>query len=337
MLAAAVTALLVQGEYLPIGGPDSLGARAGWISAALAAISFAATHAIPDVGADPSVLSWRRQLPIAKRLVDMLALAAGVAMLTFFVVIAVAQVFQIGFRGLTVDPLGGGALVGFTAAATSYAASLFGARTTGIAIAALAVAVLFMGTFASMISSPDESWWQLHFSQLGNTAGITGYRFNLALMVTGLVITTLAGYTGRSFDLGLAARGFHAGARIHLLPWLLGGIGICMIGVGLVPDAVNKPLHVAFAAGMVVLFGAFALGALRFIHGLPRELRIFTLVVMAGIVFAILLWEPIRYYSLAGMEFISAGLLFAWLIVFTRAADAYGTETPPAGQDRSPG
>lgn len=332
VVATTGVALLARGQYLPLGGPGSLGTLAGAASAVLAGLSFCGAYALAGTGADEPALSWRGGLPKAKRIADVIALTAAIAMLSYFVVIAVAQVFQIGFRGLTVDPLGGGVLAGFAAAALSYVSSLLAARTSASTIAAVAVAVLFMGTLASMISSPDESWWQLHFSQLGNTAGLTGYRFNLALILTGLVITVLAGYVGRALDLGLAARGAATGTRVQVLCWLFAGIGICMIGVGLVPDAVNKPVHVAAAAGMVVLFAVFSFGALRFIPGLPRDLLVFTVIVAVGIVVAILLWVPIGYYSLAGMEFIAAGLLFAWLLVFARSAETYGAgSAPPTG------
>jgi len=325
VVAASIAVTLASGEDLPLGGPDSLGTRAGWITAALAALTFVGAYMLPGGGASEPALAWRGRLPLMKRIVDLLALAAATSMFAYLVVIAVAQVFQIGFRGLTVDPLGGGVLAGFAAAALCYAAALLGTSLTSASIAALALSVLFMGTLASMVSSPDDSWWQLHFSQLGNTDGITGYRFNLALILADLVITVLANYVGRSFDLGLGERGVASGRRVHVLSWVFAGIGVCMAVVGLVPDAVNFHVHVGAASGMVVLFAAFAFGALRFIPGLPRDLIAFTLFVVAGILIAILLWVPIGYYNLTGMELIAAGLLFAWLFVLVRAADAYGS------------
>lgn len=330
VVAAAATIALAGGEHLPLGGPDSLGALAGWVCGVLAAASYAAAYALPGGGASDPALAWRRGLPLAKRVVDVAALSVAMGMLAYLVVIAVAQVFQTGFRGLDVDPLGGGVLAGFAAAALGYLAALLGARVTSTSIAALAVSVLFMGTLASMISSPDESWWQLHFSQLGNTAGVTGYRFNLALIITGLVITALANYVGRSFELGLRERGVDPGRRVRVLSWLFAGIGLCMIVVGLVPDVVNQAVHVGAASGMVLLFAGFAYGALRHLPGLPRDLVVFTIVVVAGIVVAILLWVPIGYYNLTGMELIAAGLLFAWLFVFVRSAEAYGARPGPA-------
>ena len=42
---------------------------------------------------------------------------------------------------------------------------------------------------------------------------------------------------------------------------------------------------------------------------------------------SVVLWIPIGYYNLTGMEFIAAGLLFAWLTVFVRMSAAYALPT----------
>lgn len=39
--------------------------------------------------------------------------------------------------------------------------------------------------------------------------------------------------------------------------------------------------------------------------------------IAAGIVVSILLWIPIGYYNLTGMELVAASLLFAWLLVYS--------------------
>lgn len=77
---------------------------------------------------------------------------------------------------------GAAALAGAAAAAAAYVGVLSGARVTGEGLALLATLVLLTGTMASMLTTPDEQWWQLHFSQLGNIAELSGFRFNLALI-----------------------------------------------------------------------------------------------------------------------------------------------------------
>ena len=103
-------------------------------------------------------------------------------------------------------------------------------------------------------------------------------------------------------------------------------IGVLLAIVGLVPDAVNFAVHVGSASGMVVLFVVYATVALRRLPGVPKDFGGFTVGIVVGIAVSILLWIPIGYYNLTGMEFIAAGLLFAWLMVFVRMATVYGGE-----------
>lgn len=324
--AAISTALIMAGSRLPLAGADSVGDLAARIAGGLAAVAFAASFLIED---RRGFAPWRRRLPILKRAVDLLAMTAAMAMLSFLLVTAVAQLFQLGFIGLTIDPLGGGVLSGAAVAVFVYVAALAGARVTSEGLATLAALLLFIGTMASMLSSPDESWWQLHFSQLGNSGGTTGYRFNLSLILTGLVVAVLANYIAHDIERGLVARKTPSPRLVALLAWLFAGIGICMTIAGVVPDAVSIVIHVGAASGMVVLFGVFLFCALRYLPDLPRDFSIVSLLVVAGILVSIALWVPIGYYNLTGMEFIAAGLLFGWLVLFVRTAAVYAEPGAP--------
>ena len=337
VVGGLVTVVAMGGSRLPLAGPDSLGGLAAWVAAASTGLAFAVCFAIE---ARHGRAPWRSALPLPKRVLDLLAMSAAMAMLSYLLVLAVASVFQLGFRGLTVDPLGGGALAGAAAAALTYMGARSGAHVTTDGLAALATLVLFVGTMASMLSTPDESWWQLHFSQLGNVRGDAGYRFNLALIVTGLVITALANYVGHDLERGLVARGVDPRRRAPVLTWLFAGIGICLVVAGSMPDGVSRPLHIAAATGLTLVFAVFAVLSLRFLPGLPREIAGLSLFVVIGILVAVVLWLPVGYLNLTGVEFIAAGLLFAWLLAFVRAIDAYALgdirtrdAAAPAGSD----
>lgn len=331
VVTGIATVFVFHGRYVPLAGAGSIGDFAAWAAGALAVIAFATSFSLE---ASRGHAGWRNRLPAVKRIIDLLGMSVAMGLLSFLVVTAVAQLFQLGFRGMTVDPYGGGVLAGAITAAMIYAATLAGARVTSEGLAMLATLVLFMGTMASMLSAPDESWWQLHFSQLGNTEGVTGTRFNLALMTTGLVITVLANYIGRDLERGLVLRGVEPTELVRLLTWLFTGIGVLLAVAGFVPDAVNFVVHVGAASGMVVVFLVFAVVALRKLPEVPRDFVVFTIGVVIGLAISILLWIPIGYYNLTGMEFIAAGLLFAWLIVFVRMAHVYGVpETHQTGRD----
>ncbi|GAA3037353.1 DUF998 domain-containing protein [Microbacterium dextranolyticum] len=321
---AAAAFAIAHGSRLPLGGEASVGSLAGLLAAVAAAAAFSFAFVTERRRGH---LAWRRALPWPKRATDLLALCAAMMMLSALLVIAVAELFQLGFRGLTIDPFGTGALTGAACGAVAYGGSVFGARLTSSGVAMLATLVLFLGTLASMVSSPDAEWWQFHFSRLGNEAGYAGYQFNLALITTGAVVTALANLVAHDLETGLRAHVANAPARARLFAWLLAGIGICLMIAGLVPDAVAFPVHVGAASGMVVLFAVLVGCLAALVPGMRHEVAVFSTVAIAGILVAVALWVPIGYYNLTGAEFVIAGLLFAWLLVFVRGTRAYADES----------
>ncbi|XPP25484.1 MAG: DUF998 domain-containing protein [Leucobacter sp.] len=328
LFTAAVYLIWVQGAHLPLAGDfDSLGTIAAWITGVCTAAAFAVAFVI---AVRHGRLGWRRELPIPKRIVDGVALTVAFAAVSALSVEAIANIFQRGFQGLTVDPLGGAALAGAAAAVFAYAGSLLGARTTTVSIAMLATLVLFIGTMASMLTSPDDRWWELHFSQLGNQSGSgSAIAFNGALILTGLVIVAFADYAARDAAHGLALRRIDDGRfwstrrRARTISWLLIAIGALMCVVGLVHDEVNTVVHVGAASGMVVVFGLLAVFTLSVAPELPRSFAALTAIVLAGIIASAVLWVPVGYLNLTGVEFVSAGLLFTWFVVYARTISAY--------------
>lgn len=245
VLTGVVTIFVFHGTHAPLAGEGSVGALAAWAAGGFAAVAFATSFTI-EVRRGHA--AWRARLPLVKRLIDVFGMSMAMGILAYLIVTAVAQLFQQGFLGMTVDAYGGGVLSGAAAAALVYAASLAGARVTSEGLAMLATLVLFAC------------------------------------------------------------------------------IGVLLAIVGLVPDAVNFAVHVGSASGMVVLFVVYATVALRRLPGVPKDFGGFTVGIVVGIAVSILLWIPIGYYNLTGMEFIAAGLLFAWLMVFVRMATVYGGE-----------
>lgn len=299
VVAFILSALLVAAVYgparLPLAGSTSLGALAAWTAAAFSGLGFGASYYL-ESKRNPQ--SWRLELPLIKRIIDIIALSATIMMLCHLLLVAISYLFQMGFVGMTVDRYGGAVLAGGATA--------------------------FVGTMASMIAAPDQAWWESHFSALGNSESRSGERFNLTLVLTGLAITALANYVGHDLERGLKLRKIQNKRLVTLLSWILAGIGLFMMGVGLVPDASNTAVHVGFASGMVVLFALFLYIVVRNVPGLPKDLLAFSAIVVIAIAVSILLWVPIGYYNLTGMEFVAAGFLFPWLIVFVRTASAYG-------------
>lgn len=329
------------------GGFDALGPRASLTAGVCTGAAFAISLlAAQRTGSG----SWRLRLPRAKRVLDATILTIALAVLAGLIVEAVAGIFQRGFTGMTVDMWGGAALAGAAAAFLAYIATLVGASLTTASLAQLAVLVLFMGTMASMLTAPNERWWEYHFSALGNQEGSgSAAAFNGALVLTGLILIVFANYAGRDARRGMRLHGLQKNSRnmaergqeaqtggatgsspfwtldrrTAAVTWGFVVIGLCMMIVGLVHDAVNTPVHVAAASGMVVMFALIAVFAMTQLPGFRAGFTTLTLGVMAGIAVSILLWVPLDYYALTGVELISAGLLFSWLIVFARTISIY--------------
>lgn len=327
LVAAATTVLVMGGARMPLGGGESVGSLAALLAAIAAGPAFAVSFALER---RRGYLAWRNSLPRAKRVTDLIALSGAMMMLADLVVVAVAELFQLGFRGLTIDPFGAAALVAAAVGTMTYVASVSGARVTSTGVASLATLVLFIGTLASMVSASQGDWWRFHFSELGNESGYAGYQFNLSLITTGAVITALANFVAHDLEVGLRAHVDTPQRRARLFAWLLAVIGLCLMVAGFVPDAVAFPVHVGAASGMVVVFGVLVGCLLTLVPGIRRDIAVFSVLVVAGIVVAVALWVPIDYYNLTGSEFIIAGLLFAWLMLFVRQARAYADAAAPA-------
>jgi len=330
VLAAVLGTILMWGERRPLAGDASLGdfggdASLGAIAASMSAVAAGLGFILADLRASRlGHAGWRRQrIPLWRRIISRGAMGVGMGTLAYYAVLAVANLFQLGFRGLDVDPVGGAILAGVAVAALTYIAVVTGSLVSAEGVALLATLVLFAGTMASMLRTPDDTWWQLHFSQLGNISEVSGYRFNFAVVITGLLVTALAEFIGHDIERGLAHRGERVGRRAGVLAGLFAGMGLCLIIVGVVPDAVSPPAHISAAVGILLCFGAFLVAAIR-LPGLARDTILISLLVAAGIVVAALLWVPIGYYNLAGTEFVAVALLFGWVLVFVRAIGLYG-------------
>lgn len=316
VVAGLLGFLWLLGTRHPISGLDSVGSRGAVLAALTGAVAFAAPYL-------EQLRGKRAQLPLAKLVLDGVALALAHGGLAYLGCLMIAELFQQSFVGLDVDAVAGALMIGIANAVVAYLATLSGSAVTGRSLASLVATMLLVGTFMSMLTASDPNWWNLHFSQLGNALDRSAWRFNGTLIVSGLVVTTLANYIGRDLEAGLRARGA-AGSRLpSLVAWLFAVIGVCLAVVGLVPDAVNKAIHVGAASGMVVVFATTVILLVVRLPGLDLSFRGLSVGVLLGIVVSVLLWIPFDYYNLTGVEFAAAGLIFVWLVLFVRTLDSY--------------
>jgi hypothetical membrane protein len=179
-----------------------------------------------------------------------------------------------------------------------------------------AALIAVSGIFASISMTSDPMWWQLHYSQLGTYNDLSGHIFNTTLIVTGLVIASLAFPLQRTLREALALGTISGHRSRRVLPAIVAVLGLCLAVAGAVPLTLNEALHERAANGMVLAF-VVLLGAARlFTRGLPAWLHrlalAFTIILVVGI--ALLVTGII---SLMILETVSFVVIVGWIHVFT--------------------
>ena len=131
------------------------------------------------------------------------------------------------------------------------------ARLTTLHFGAASFVVLIAGLSASILTTTDPLWWQLHFSQLGTFRDTSGAFFNGTLMAGGAVVTLFAWSVRR--DLLLLRRVYVRRGAPLVAQICLSVVGVNLALVGCIPLNVNKLLHDNVAASMVLGFAALLL------------------------------------------------------------------------------
>lgn len=194
-----------------------------------------------------------------------------------------------------------------------------------------AALIAVSGIFASISMTSDPMWWQLHYSQLGTFDDLSSHIFNTTLIVTGLVISSLAFPLQRTIKDALALGTITGHRSRRILPSIVAVLGACLSVAGAVPLTLNEALHERAANGMVLAF-VVLLGAARlFTGGLPAWLHrlalLFTVVLVIGI--ALLVTGVI---SLMVLETVSFVVIVGWIHVFTLSLKRENRDVPAVSE-----
>ena len=251
-----------------------------------------------------------------RNMIDIAALALAHACIFLLGWLALFSIFQRAFLGAVLYPLAAAILVGVTGALSAYIAYLSAVTMNAYRLAALLAVFLVTGVLTSMLTAADPQWWQENLSALGMSSDVSGVAFNVTLIVAGVVVTTLAGYSTRTLE--ATASTASARRRVRQLEAGIILIGVLLACVGLLPVDEQFWLHTAAASGMVVVFGTLIVRMRSLVPSIPATFNVLGLVFLVVIAFAVLMYFPFGYYNLTAVELIAASLVFAWLIVLIR-------------------
>lgn len=307
VLAALVALVVFRLRSAPISGPDSLGQFAALASAVTAVVVFVLGRVI---AADPD---RHRRLGVLD-IIDIAAFAFAHAIIALLGWTLAATIIEAGLIGAVVYPVPvlmlAGAACGLTAYVTYYSATHLDLQLLATVLAVF----LVLGILASMLTASDPQWWKENLSALGMTDDLSARAFNLTLIVAGILVTTLARYATRGIPT-THPRGVTS-VRTCLI---IVGLFLGMVGVFPVDD--HFALHTAVASGMVVAFAVLVVAMRWWVPGVSRTF------LLLGYVFALLIvvlavFFAVGYYTLTAVELVAGTVVFTWIILFIRTADA---------------
>lgn len=316
---ALVGVIVFRGEPAPLFGSGSVGIVAAVTGVGVSIAAFVVSYTL---SLRNPVNAWRRGVALPRLILDIVALAFTHAAIVLLLTLVVFSLLQDAFLGLALDAWTASLSVGIFAAAFSYFVYLSASDITTYTLSTLLAVFLVSGAFTSMLTANDEKWWQYNFSALGAGDGLSPTAFNFTMLLSGLVITTLADYLATDLDSWASRHPNYERWRVAVLRWALVAIGACLIGVAMVPVNVSELTHNIFATGMVVIFFFLVVGIRFLIPGFHAAFFAVTTAVLVALAIATVLFFPVGYYNLTAFELIAGALVFVWLILFTRNVGA---------------
>ncbi|MGT2461596.1 hypothetical protein [Sinomonas atrocyanea] len=319
-LAGLVVALVAfAGRRPALSGDHGVGEVAGLVAGAAALIVFPVAYRRSY--ADPD-RRWLAGRPLWRRLLGTVALAFVHAAISFMVAWASFQIFQRAFTGLTLDAFAASLLTAVSAALAAYAAYQSGSRMDSYALSNLLATFLGAGILTSMVTTTRSNWWEVNFSVLGAADYGVALAFNATLVTAGVVIALLAEYMTRDLR-ALDAHRRRAGlatpaTRERPLLACLVLMGAFLVCTGLIPVDVFMAAHNTMATSMAAAFTLLLVRTSAWVPGLSRTFYAAGYALLGAAVVSVMLWWPLGYYNMTAMELVIAGVVLAWLVLFTR-------------------
>ena len=297
------------GRDMPIAGRGSAGEFAAIAGAIAAALGFAGARILVARSTrDPQERAVARY-----HWFDLVALSVAHGTIALLGWLGAATIFEYSFVGATLYPSPAVMIAAATTALSAYVAFLSGASLSPRQLSLVLAVFLVVGMVTAMLSASDPSWWELNLSALGMTHDTSSLAFNFTLIVSGVIVTTIA----RFGTAALPAATPQARSRRTTVRVMFVLLGVLLSCVGIFPVDRFFLLHNTVATGMAVVFAVLVLGTPWLMPSMRLAFVVLGYVFVAGIVGLALLFA-IGVYNLTAVELVASALIFGWIILFLR-------------------
>lgn len=278
--------------------------------------------------------SWYQGAGVLRRAVHTVGLTLLVGSLTFFLMRAFNRVIDAAFIGLRFDVWSGSAFIALACGVSAYFAASVAARLTLESLSVVVSAFLVMGAMMSAVNASDQYWWQVHFSSLGMAPGLAGFTFNYTLILTGVVIATIADFLAYDMRRWLAVTD-QGRWKSHVVSVGLMMMGIALGGIGLIPVNISHAGHLFTTYVAVGAFFALALVAPMILRGIPWGFRVASLLIVAFVALLAYLFKGVRYLGTTGFEMLAVSTVLVWMVLFIRTMAAVSRDAPTEAEAAS--
>lgn len=316
MVCAIVASFVFWERQIPIDGRQSVGDFTAIAGAIAAALSFAIARLRPR----PAAEGEAPQTEVARYWwIDLIALSAAYGVIALLGWIGVATILNHSFLGATLFATPAVVLAAAATALSAYLAFVSGAGLSPRHLSLVLAVFLVVGMVTAMLSSADPLWWQMNLSALGITHDISALTFNLTLIVSGIIVTTIARFGTASLPAWTASER----RRRNVVRAFFILLGVLLACVGVFPVDRFFLVHNTVATGMCVAFAVLVIGLPWLIPSMPKAFLVLGFVYV-GVIVALAVLFAAGIYNLTAVELVSALLIFSWIILFLRNVQTEG-------------
>lgn len=321
--------LLVLQPPAPLFGKGSVGETAALMGGAVSGLAFLTVMLV--IG--QSLLPWQRRLTRLRRVIDLVGLTLVHASISLLAVAALFAVFADAFRELSLDGWASSFLIAGACAVGAYVAASSAGSLTTQSLSMLVAAFLVTGAFSSALTSSDPQWWQAHFSALGTVSDASGITFNFTLILTGVVLTTLADFLTHDLSRWAAATG-EANWKVVFVRIGFIVLGLMLAMVGVVPVNLSLFWHNMVTYVAIGAFGVMLVAVPFLFRRLTGGFFGVTVAVAAMLAAAGWLNLGAGYLNITAFEIVAVSTVFIWLILFIRSVSAAVDDIPKLDRDQ---
>lgn len=252
-----------------------------------------------------------------KRVLTVFALAFAHAAITFLLVVVMTTIATQSISDIELAPVLMISITAALAAVVTYVVYIQSTRMGIDSLAGLMTVFIISGSLASMATAGDTHWWQHHLSALGSGNTFSSYAFNLTMIISGVIVATLADMIVDVFASikEVSQKESHIRANIIRIAFVVAGIA--MIGVGLIPFSENRLIHDVCANTVVLSLGTMVVLLPWLAPIMSRTFILFSYLMLA-IVIGMYVMRATYGISILTLELVGAAALFTWMILFVR-------------------